>query len=498
MSITEKSPKSIELDNVGPIEHLTIPIPDGGGVVVLRGQNGSGKSHALAGVESLYNGTTRKTLRNSDGVPSGKIDGLGVTVRLGRSNTARGELVCESLGGHDPSKLVDPGLKDPMAADRRRLETLIRLAGIKVTGKEWAELIGESADLIAIEALVDDDPVESADRIRRRLHESALAKERIAASKSTESATLDKSIADVDLTAPHNQVVLDANLDEATTALARAEAKRDEDATANERYLQAVRQVRETQAAEIDLQSAIESVGAVNKKLAEWESDLKSAKVELENAKERHNRCIAEGNRLNALKESAADRLRFAKKQADSLLEWQKIVESGHRTPITEKELTELQLAKASARQALQVGDTVRRAIATRQRSAVLANESDQIGKQAEHLRTLARSTDSVLEQALINAGFDLIKVHDGRLCVETDRGREPFSELSHGERWRIALDLVARFLPAGSVLPVCQEAWESLDPDNRAYVCQLAKERKIIIFTAEATSGDLRAEVMP
>jgi len=218
MSITQpkakSNGKSIVLENVGPIKQLTIPIPDGGGIICLKGVNGSGKTHALTAVESLYNKTTRKGLRNSDGVPSGTVAGLGVTVRLGRSNTVKGELLCESLDGKvDPSQLVDPGLKDPLAADAKRLATLIRLAGVKVSAAQWAEAIGTAGDGIALDALVDDDPVASADKIRRRLHDAALTQERLANSKATESAALAKSITDVDLEQVHDARILAELLD---------------------------------------------------------------------------------------------------------------------------------------------------------------------------------------------------------------------------------------------------------------------------------------------
>ncbi len=139
MGIADKPGKTIEIDHVGPVRHLTIPIPEQGGVVVLRGRNGSGKTTVLDGVESLYNKSARKGLRPNDAAPSGSVEGLGVTVRLGRSNTVTGELVCESLDGRvDPSQLVDPGIKDPLAADSRRLATLIRLAGVTITADKWA------------------------------------------------------------------------------------------------------------------------------------------------------------------------------------------------------------------------------------------------------------------------------------------------------------------------------------------------------------------------
>lgn len=38
--------RTIRIENVGPIGRLTFPLPDAG-VVVLRGRNGTGKSHAF-------------------------------------------------------------------------------------------------------------------------------------------------------------------------------------------------------------------------------------------------------------------------------------------------------------------------------------------------------------------------------------------------------------------------------------------------------------------
>lgn len=184
----------IELNHVGPIEHLTIPCPKDGGVVVLKGRNGSGKSHALESVEAIYSASSRKGLRHKDGVPSGTIVGMGVTVRLGRQNTVRGkldELVCESLEGRvDPSQLVDPGIKDPIKADARRLQSLIRLGNIKVPAETWSASLGTAADDIVVQDLVDDDPIVTADRIRRRLHEVARKQEKQAQSKGAESASI--------------------------------------------------------------------------------------------------------------------------------------------------------------------------------------------------------------------------------------------------------------------------------------------------------------------
>ena len=85
----------------------------------------------------------------------------------------------------------------------------------------------------------------------------------------------------------------------------------------------------------------------------------------------------------------------------------------------------------------------------------------------------------------------------DGRILARTDRGEEPFEDLSHGERWRWALDVFARGGGRDSLLVCQQEGWEGLDPENRTYVARMCRERGVQMFTAEADGGELRAEVV-
>jgi len=47
---------TVEIQNVGPIEHLTLPVPEGGGIVVLRGRNGTGKTLSLDAIDRLTSG----------------------------------------------------------------------------------------------------------------------------------------------------------------------------------------------------------------------------------------------------------------------------------------------------------------------------------------------------------------------------------------------------------------------------------------------------------
>lgn len=55
---------TVEIKDIGPIENLSIPVPDGGGVVVFRGKNGVGKSHALAAIDALVTGKGRLSVNH--------------------------------------------------------------------------------------------------------------------------------------------------------------------------------------------------------------------------------------------------------------------------------------------------------------------------------------------------------------------------------------------------------------------------------------------------
>lgn len=492
MIVDSNPSKSIELANVGPIERLSIPVPAGGGVVVLHGRSGAGKTHAIAAVGALSDEKLRKSLRASDGIPSGKIEGLGVTVRLGRSNTVKGELECESLeSGVDPSLLVDPGIKDPLAADSKRLATLIRLAGVKVSADQWAQTIGESADEIALKDLVSDDPVTSADKIRRRLHDVALTKERLRDSKANEAAALSKSIADVDLTLPDDEAAL----------------KRQYEVTFNEliESRQKIAAYNRALAAQSEAKSQMDALTAVDQsrltRLAEVIEDrrkqIESSELQI---KEYEDFIAGERQRIDRFKMD----IRVATSETNELIErssklakLSETVSAALPETVSQEKLATLEAFQVECQRQMQAGEVVRRAKQTKAKAEKLAKEAFDEHKNAEKLRDLARSTDSVLEQALVDAGFDTIKVHDGRLCVKSDRGLEPVSELSTGERWRLALDLAAKGLKPGALLSVQQEGWQSLDYELRREVAAMARERGLVIVTAAVDEGELRAEVV-
>ena len=110
--------------------------------------------------------------------------------------------------------------------------------------------------------------------------------------------------------------------------------------------------------------------------------------------------------------------------------------------------------------------------------------------------RDAAGGIDGVLSDAIAGLEAGLF-VESGRLCVTTSRGSTPVGELSNGERWKLALDLGVRQVGKGGVLAIPQEAWEGLDPENRSIIDSHARAIGVVVLTAEAAAGDLRAEEM-
>ena len=118
---------------------------------------------------------------------------------------------------------------------------------------------------------------------------------------------------------------------------------------------------------------------------------------------------------------------------------------------------------------------------------------------EAELFRDAAKATDEVLSQIIQNAGVDLrveAVAQRIRLVTDTDRGVTPFGELSPGERWRLALDIAAEAVGERGEITIPQDAWEAMDPANKAAIASHVQELGIIVYTAEATDGPLDATI--
>jgi hypothetical protein len=471
------SAATIDVDDLGPVRHLSIPVPSGGGVVVLRGRNGLGKSHALAAVSALAGAGDRPPTR--DGQRAGHVEGLGARLTVGLRTTRSGELEARAIDGADPSQLVDPGIKDLAAADRRRIEALCRLAGVRADLGLFASVLpagGEDAlrRVASPATIAAEDLPAMAAGLRRDLQAAARAAENEAQARRGEAEGYRGAYQGVDLAAPHDRAELGAAAEAAAVALARAQEQRrgaDEARAAAARAREAVER------------AAYDGPSAEDAARAEGE-----ARTELARIREQ----LASAESLL----SAASRARAAAVSHErAVAAWRDSIEAAERTPRPEDaELAELDAAAKRARAALSTCEVVRRAIdarAAQERALAISAEAERRGAA---LRDAARDVDQALSAALDKAGTGL-RVLEGRLVLDTDRGAEPFAELSPGERWRVALDVALSTGGPASLLVIPQEAWEAMDPINRAAVGEHARRTGVVVLTAEADEGELRAE---
>ena len=115
-----------------------------------------------------------------------------------------------------------------------------------------------------------------------------------------------------------------------------------------------------------------------------------------------------------------------------------------------------------------------------------MATLAKQHRSDADKLRAAGKATDDILSGLVGKLGTAL-KVKSGRLILDTKRGETCFADLSPGERWKIALDIAIEQVGAGGVLPIPQEAWESLDPTNRRMLAEHVAGKHVTFITAES-----------
>ena len=161
-------------------------------------------------------------------------------------------------------------------------------------------------------------------------------------------------------------------------------------------------------------------------------------------------------------------------------------------TAPTEQEIEDAEIAMIKASSDARVGAEVRRMKQAKTECQVRQQNADAAEAEAKTIRAAAGKIDEVLSNAVKADG---LFVKSGRLLTTTGRGETYFGELSKGERWALAFRLVNQAFGDGGVVVLPQECWEGLDPANRAMVAKIAREHRIVVITALADGGELRAE---
>lgn len=503
--------RKIELKDVGAIEHLTIGVPEPGegGVIVLRGRNGSGKSTALEAVNALVTGNG--DVRTRDGALGAMVEGLGARLTVGRRKSSAGE--CEVLGleGPDPSLLVDPGIKNRGAAHAERIRALCMIAGAQVEREPFVKLAGsvdEFERVVKPASLEKGDVPSVAAAVKRDFEAAARAAEAEAANIQNEANGIASAAQDVPETEPLDERALQLELESASAELGELRGRQrnaDELRAAAERARQTLASYGDKgtkeagQAAEDALATAkanteiwVKAVDAAHERTAEALAALR--KCEQDEAEAKSQLRAAQTAEQNA---SASVDQAFQDFQRRKQLQ-QAVTAAESAADVDPEAIAALEKRQSAARTALQRAEVVRRAIDQRQRARAKAEQAGEALSRAERLRDAARGCEAVITAALAKVCPPGMSVHEGLLVVDTDRGLEPFDELSHGERWRWAINISSRAIEdrTRGLLTCRQEGWDALDPTTQHEVDRMAREEGLIILTASADDGELRAEV--
>lgn len=458
--------RAIEIEKVSGVDSVRIPIPTGGGVVVMEGVNGAGKTEALKAIGAL-GGDGKLVVR--DGFETGRVTGLGAAVTAMKTNRRRGDLEVHIVSGSCLDEVIDPQIADPERADAARIKALIQLTGATLT-QELVERvlgmpIGDYGELPA-------DAVEAVSGLRRWLQQHARDAE----------AAADQAIGKASALAPPGDLPVSlVTSGEAMRAL--QEAIR-EAASVKSRFESQQAEMRRAEAAKqrlADMASGADAAVTAEAKLKAEQAIVDGLEAELK----------AIEKRLFAARENvklARQGVEAAVRLANVVAELRKAAEA--TIPAGEQVTAEAVAAAAVGVENLKV--IYDKAVAA-EKASKDATEAEQQRREAElasaaakKIREAADRLPTVFAKML---SCERLTVEDGRLYVlHPDKPRELFSRLSFGQKVRLILPMAVRVMQPDDVLVLAQHICEGLDPIGFQEMVEAAKEFGIVIATARAT----------
>lgn len=499
-----KSSTNITAVDYGPIKRFSCEVPKGGGVVVLQGRNGIGKSALLDGIQTRLDGKGAPPVQVRDGAVKGEVEAFGGILRIGNKTNHLGELEFTTLEGRlHPSDIVDPNLKDEEAAEAKRIKALCGVCCRTIDAKPWHDLVGGQAmfDQICPGAVdrSDGDVLALAGYVTRGLNAKAHTLEVQTAEEEKHIAALREAIGDVDVHGESDPTKLQQALQAAMTKEAelkgRQAAARDTSANAEAGR----KSLADAEAGQADLpvDKARERVKASIKRLADNDNAVLQAKAGLERAQEQLR--TIEKARLESLsaKELAEGKLAAAIERDNLIASLRVSLKSAEG--VTAPNPLDIDIAVQAvtkARLALENGRLIRDAQEKVKRREKHKENALEYTRLALEYREKAAATDGILSELVQKLGTDL-RIVKGKVMCTTDRGDTRFSELSHGEKWKRVIDLVADVLGEDGVFVIPQEAWEGLDPTNREAVVEHCHSRGVTAATAESTEDEEMTSVL-
>lgn len=487
---------TIEIENVGPITSLSIPVPKEGGVVVLQGPNGKGKTTALEAVAALSKGRP-PGLR--DGTKKGRIEGLGVKINVGLSSRRSGELEVQSLEGRlDVSDLVDPGIASPEAADARRIKALIALSGVECRADMFAPLV--EGGMKTLEELVPPSKLQSADilEVAAAVKRAIEAEARKVEGQSETEAGRAKGLYEQAGDLPEHPECDEAEARERYEAAVKTHSELIAKRQTFEKMCHVAAEAKSRLKEALD-NEPVDSIDSLTQRILRGEDAIESADAklkELELQIESERTRLSEATRTVAALRADLQRVEEHQRRCIAL---QESIEIATAVPsVSSDEIETASVEKEYAADLIGRIAAIREGQKKRQAAATAKQQALMLAKKSETLRQAAAGTDEILTDLVSGLNVPLeVKVIEGRtrLVTNTSRGPTYFGDLSAGERWRIGLDVAIEAVGPRGLLTIRQEAWEGLDPENRQAICEHVRARGVVLLTAEATGG---TEIVP
>lgn len=486
--------ETIKIRDVNAIRALDIELQPG--ITVLQGRNGSGKSSALNGISQLL-GSEARNVNARDNTTGGSIS-LGSTVlrvTRSKSRSSGGALVVDQIEDRfQIVNLVNPPEKGAEAADSTRMKALISLSGREATPADFLELCDNDQSFYdALGIAESKETLTQAARVKGAFEKAARGYESEAEKLGNRAAAGSLQLEGVDLTVETNENKLAQAFADASATVATMKSHNEQCELSARAAETAQRELAslsddidkpvelDAEARRLTAQNVAvrEEMAIIQKQIDDLKSTMESALIGIaENDKQ-----IAELARRKAVANRALFRRdQLAQAAAESV-----------PTPHSQESIEAAQAAADAARRDIELAGIVRRLLTVQQTADDDARAAKAKAEQGEDMRRRAQAVDAVLTKFIPQPCP--LRYEMGRLVIETPRSKSTlFADLSQGERWRIAIQIAASQLGENGLLPLVQEAYEALDPDNRAIVHAEAVAQGLAIITAEATDGELRA----
>lgn len=486
--------QTIEIENIGPVKSLSIPIPEQGGLVVLKGTQGTGKSTVQRAVRRL-NGSD-DPLEKRDGTTGGSVSGLGVSITVKKSIRRTGELEVESIEGKfSIDDLVDPQIDDPVKADAKRIKALLQLSGADPEQfvNRFEALLGGPLEFARVVGDVEPngDIVATAAKIKRAIEKAARDIEASADKTAGEAKAFRAEAAGCEGVELRDPADLQADLEDAI----RRETQIKSEAAAAERDKEIRRQAQER----LDQASAAYTGPTIEEAQAAVDNASDAVRLASRKVAELTKQLVA-AQQAEAEAERAEERAEAALSQADThfrnIAAWQATLGGPGLEYPTGGQLAGAAEAVSLARQEIEKQALARKAKAAEQSAVIAEAQAKQHRERAEALRKAAAKTDDLLSEAV--GGLDCpLRVKDGRLVLDTHRGEEHYGELSDGLRILHAVPIAAKNMPEHAMLTIEQWLYGELAPASRAILHKTLVECGVVGVAVEATDDpEIYAEV--